>query len=147
MKIIIQNVTGASCEINNEVYSEIGKGFCIFVSFTNDDTEETIEKMANKLMKLRVFNDEDGKTNLNLEQVNGEILSVSQFTLYASCKGMNRPSFINCLNFDKANMFYNYFNSLICEKFVVKTGIFGADMKIHIDNDGPFTIILDSKEI
>jgi D-tyrosyl-tRNA(Tyr) deacylase len=148
MRILIQNVLKCSVVINDKEYSSINHGYCLFISFTNGDNKETVEKMVNKLLKARLFQDENGKTNLNLSSINGEIMSISQFTLYASMKGGNRPDFLNCLAHDEANELYEYFNELLKNNGVhFKTGVFREDMKVHIINDGPFTILLDSKEI
>lgn len=149
MKIVTQNVLNASVTIDNQIYSSINEGFLILVSFTNNDNEEICDKMIKKLINLRVFPDSEGKTNLSIKDIEGEILSVSQFTLYADCKKGNRPSFINnCLNPKEAERLYSYFNkSLKDNNIKLKTGIFGADMKISLTNDGPFTMILDSEEL
>jgi len=122
----------------------------LLVSFTNGDNKEIIDKMIHKLINLRVFPDENMKTNLSIQDIGGSFLSVSQFTLYADCIGGNRPSFIkNCLNPQEATKLYDYFNEELAKTsgLVVKTGIFGADMKVNLINDGPFTIMLDSKEL
>lgn len=149
MRIIAQNVDEAYVKISGEIYSEIKKGYMILVSFTNGDTEEICDKMAQKLVNLRVFPDSEGKTNLSIKDIDGSILSVSQFTLYADCHKGNRPSFvINCLNPKEATKLYDYFNSALKNLGMnVKTGVFGADMKVGLVNDGPFTMILDSKEL
>lgn len=148
MRIVLQNVLSANVSIDGKIYSSINRGYMLLVSFTEGDTEEIVNKVAQKVLNLRIFQDENGKTNLNLKSVNGEILSVSQFTLYADCKHGNRPSFVNCLAYDKANNLYEYFNSLLIkEGYVVKTGVFGADMKVSLVNDGPFTLVIDSKEL
>ena len=148
MKIIVQNVTRASCEVNQKIVGSISRGFCLFVGFTNGDNKEVVTKMANKLLSLRLFDDENGKTNLSLKDVNGEILSISQFTLYASVKDGRRPSFVNALNPKEASELYDYFNQCLKDAgYKVETGIFGAMMKIDLVNDGPFTTILDSKEL
>lgn len=148
MKVVIQRVLDASLSIDQKVYSSISKGYLLLVSFTNGDNEEIANKMAEKISKLRIFEDENGKTNLSIFDVKGEILSVSQFTLYANLRKGNRPSFIDALKPDEADKLYIYFNKCL-EKLNLppKTGVFGADMKINLTNDGPFTIILDSKEI
>lgn len=147
MRLVIQNVLNASVEINNETYSKINRGFLILVSFNYFDNKNIIEKMCNKISKLRVFMDNNHKTNLSIFDISGEILSISQFTLYANIKDGNRPSFTDCLSFDKALDLYNYFNEyLIKLNLNVKTGIFGADMKINLVNDGPFTLMLDSEK-
>ena len=148
MRIIVQNVTRASCEVNQKIVGSISRGFCLFVGFTNGDNKEVVNKMANKLLSLRLFDDENGKTNLSLKDVNGEILSISQFTLYASVKDGRRPSFVNALNPKEASELYDYFNQCLKDVgYKVETGIFGAMMKIDLVNDGPFTTILDSKEL
>lgn len=148
MRIVVQNVNEASCKVNDKIVGEISRGFCLFVGFTHDDSKERAERMVNKLVSLRLFDDENGKTNLSLKDVNGSILSISQFTLYASVKDGRRPSFVNAMKPDEASKLYDYFN--LCLKnagFDVKTGIFGADMKIRLENNGPFTTILDSEEL
>lgn len=148
MRIIIQNVNRASCTIDNKIVGEISRGFCVFVGFTNNDTKERVERMANKLVSLRLFDDENGKTNLSLKDVNGEILSISQFTLYASVKDGRRPSFVEAMRPDEATKLYDYFNECLKNAgFKVETGVFGAYMKINLENDGPFTTILDSEEL
>ena len=148
MRIIVQNVTRASCEVNKKIVGNISRGFCLFVGFTSGDNKEVVSKMANKLLSLRLFDDENGKTNLSLKDVNGEILSISQFTLYASVKDGRRPSFVNALNPKEASELYDYFNQCLKDAgYKVETGIFGAMMKIDLVNDGPFTTILDSKEL
>ncbi len=148
MKFVIQRVTQASVEVNHEVIGAINKGFLVFIGICNEDTTEIANKLIKKLIGLRIFEDENGKTNLALKDVNGELLLVSQFTLYADCKKGNRPSFIKAGNSDLANQLYEYIIEA-CKKEipVVRTGEFGADMKISLLNDGPFTIILDSDEI
>lgn len=148
MKFVIQRVTQASVEVNHEVIGAINKGFLVFIGICNEDTTEIADKLIKKLIGLRIFEDENGKTNLALKDVNGELLLVSQFTLYADCKKGNRPSFIKAGNPDLANQLYEYIIEA-CKKeiSVVQTGEFGADMKISLLNDGPFTIILDSDEI
>lgn len=148
MKVVIQNVINASVTIKDKVVGEISHGFLILVGFTYGDDIETINKMAEKITKLRVFQDENGKTNLSLKDKGGEILSVSQFTLYASAKDGNRPSFINALEPKLASNYYDIFNEKLRELgFKVETGVFGADMKVALINDGPFTLVLDSKEL
>ena len=148
MRVVIQNVNSASCTINNKIVGEISRGFCLFVGFTHDDTKERVERMVNKLVSLRLFDDENGKTNLSLSDINGAILSISQFTLYASVKDGRRPSFVNAMRPEEATKLYDYFN--ICLRnagYKVETGVFGADMKIKLENNGPFTTILDSEEL
>ena len=149
MRVVAQNVLEARLTINNQIFSRIENGFVLFVGFTNGDDKSVVEKMANKIIKSRVFQDENGLTNLSILDIKGEILSVSQFTLYGDCKKGNRPSFINALNPKEAEVLYNYFNQVLMELIgeKVKTGIFGADMKIQLVNNGPFTMIYDSKEL
>lgn len=148
MKFVIQRVNNASVEVNHKVIGAINKGFLVLIGICERDTEEIADKLIKKLVGLRIFEDENGKTNLGLKDVNGELLLVSQFTLYADCKKGNRPSFIKAGNPELANRLYEYIIE-ICRKEipVVETGEFGADMKISLLNDGPFTIILDSAEI
>lgn len=148
MKFVIQRVTNASCTVDGAVIGEIKKGFCVFIGVSNEDTTAVADKMIKKLIGMRIFEDENGKTNLSLSDVNGGLLLISQFTLYADCKKGNRPSFINAGNPILANELYEYIIEK-CKKQVsdVQTGSFGADMKISLLNDGPFTIVLDSKEL
>ena len=148
MKLIVQNVINASVEINQKIVGKISHGFCVFVGFTNGDNEYIVDKMVDKLVNMRVFMDENGKTNLSLKDINGEILSISQFTLYASFKEGRRPSFVDALKPAEASKLYSYFNELLKSHNInIATGQFGADMKISLINDGPFTSILDSKEL
>ena len=148
MRLVVQNSLEASCEVNNKIVGKISHGFVVLVGFTQGDDEIIVEKMAKKFLSMRVFEDENGKTNLALKDVNGEILSISQFTLYGSLKEGRRPSFVNALEPVRAKELYEYFNSILLkEGYKVETGIFGADMKIRLINKGPFTTILDSKEL
>lgn len=148
MRIVLTTVTSASVTIDNKVVGSINRGFCVLVGFTHDDTKEIVDKMIDKMLGLRVFMDENGLTNLSIYDVGGEILSVSQFTLYADLAKGRRPSFINAMKPDDAKALYEFFNEQIKIKFgKVETGVFGADMKVNSVNDGPFTVILDSKEI
>lgn len=148
MRIVVQNVINASCNIGGKIIGKINKGYCLLVGFTHGDNHEIVDKMINKLINLRLFNDENGKTNLSLKDVNGEILSISQFTLYGSVKDGRRPAFIDAMKPDLASELYDYFNKqLKATGFVIQVGQFGADMKISLINDGPFTLILDSKEL
>ena len=148
MTFVIQRVTQASVKVNQLEIGAINKGFLVFIGINNEDTREIADKLIKKLIGLRIFEDENGKTNLALKDVNGELLLISQFTLYADCKKGNRPSFIKAGNPELANQLYQYI-IVECKKNVpvVETGEFGADMKISLLNDGPFTIILDSDEI
>ncbi|NLJ90986.1 MAG: D-tyrosyl-tRNA(Tyr) deacylase [Clostridiales bacterium] len=144
MKLVIQRVTRASVTVDNECIGQIDKGLVVLVGVGQDDTKEIVDKYVNKMIKLRIFADEEGKTNLSLNDVGGQLLVVSQFTLYANCKKGNRPSFIEAASPDKGEELYNYFVEA-CKKQVdkVETGEFGADMAIDLTNDGPFTIVLD----
>ena len=148
MKFVIQRVTQASVTVENEVIGKINKGFLVLMGACNDDDEAIADKMVKKLIGLRIFDDAEGKTNLALKDVDGELLIVSQFTLYADCKKGNRPSFINAGSPAHAEKLYEYVIEQ-CKKEVevVQTGSFGAEMKVELLNDGPFTIILDSDEI
>lgn len=148
MKFVIQRVTSASCTVEENVTGKIEKGFLVLIGVADSDTKEIADKMIKKLLGMRIFEDSDGKTNLSLHDVDGSLLLISQFTLYADCKKGNRPSFIKAGKPDFAKEMYEYIISE-CKKEIpiVETGIFGADMKIELLNDGPFTILLDSDEI
>ena len=148
MKFLIQRVSHASVEVDAQVLGEIRKGFLVFIGVSQDDTEEIANRMIRKLLGMRIFEDENGKTNLSLADIGGELLLISQFTLYADCKKGNRPSFIRAGNPELANHLYEYIISE-CRKQIpnVQVGSFGADMKVSLLNDGPFTVMLDSKEI
>ena len=148
MKIVLQNVLEANVKINGELYNKINRGFLLLVGFKEGDDLEIVNKVSKKITKLRVFMDENGKTNLSLKDINGEILSISQFTLYGDISKGNRPSFIKSLDFIKAKELYEYLNKYMeSEGFLVKTGIFGEDMKVSLVNDGPFTLIIDSEDL
>lgn len=144
MKIVIQRVANAQVEVDKKVVGKIGKGFLVLVGITHEDTKENADYLVKKLCKLRVFTDENDKMNLSLKDVNGELLIVSQFTLYANCKDGNRPSFVEAAKPEQANELYEYFCSE-CERNDIKVekGIFGADMKVSLLNDGPVTIIIE----
>lgn len=147
MKLVIQRVTEASVEVDGEIIGQIGKGFLVLIGVGGHDTKEIADQYVKKLLGLRIFEDEQGKTNLSLADVNGELLLVSQFTLYANCKKGNRPSFIDAGEPQKAEALYEYIIQKTRETVpVVKTGRFGADMKVSLVNDGPFTIILENLE-
>ena len=148
MKFVIQRVTEANVKVDGEIIGEIGKGFMVLIGVGEDDTREIADKMVKKMTGLRIFEDENGKTNLSLADVAGQMLLISQFTLYANCRKGNRPSFIEAGAPDKANEMYEYIIEE-CKKVVpvVERGQFGADMKVSLVNDGPFTIILDSAEL
>ena len=148
MRFVIQRVTEASVTIDGEISGKIGKGYLVLIGVADTDTKEIADKMIRKMIGLRIFEDEQGKTNLSLADVDGGLLLVSQFTLYANCKRGNRPSFIEAGKPDMANEMYEY----IIEKYresvdEVQTGEFGADMKVQLLNDGPFTILLDSDQL
>ena len=144
MKLLIQRVNHAEVTVDSQIVGKIGKGFLVFVGVGHDDTREIADKYLKKLLGLRIFEDENGKTNRSLADVNGELLMVSQFTLYADCKQGNRPGFTNAGAPDMANELYEYMLSEAQKQVpVVQHGIFGADMKVTLENDGPFTIILD----
>lgn len=148
MKFVIQRVKHASVKVDGNVVGKIDKGYMVLIGISENDTKEIADKMIKKMIGLRIFEDENGKTNISLKDVSGELLLISQFTLYADCKKGNRPSFINAGKPDMANEMYEYIIEQ-CKKeiSVVEKGIFGADMKVSLENDGPFTIVLDSKEI
>lgn len=144
MKFVIQRVNSASVEVDGSIVGKIGKGFLVFIGVSNTDTKEIADKYLKKMIGLRIFKDDNEKTNLSLSDVNGELLLISQFTLYANCKKGNRPSFTEAGSPDLANDLYEYLVSEAKKLVsVVETGIFGADMKISLENNGPFTIILD----
>ena len=148
MKFVIQRVAHASVTVEGEVLGKIGKGFMVLIGVSETDNEVIADKMVQKLINMRIFEDENGKTNLALKDVDGQLLLISQFTLYADCKKGNRPSFIKAGSPDKANALYQYIISTCREEIpVVEEGEFGADMKVELLNDGPFTVILDSMEI
>lgn len=148
MRFVIQRVTKASVTVDGKVTGEIGKGFLVFIGVTGSDTKEIADKMVKKMQGLRIFEDENGKTNLSLADVGGEVLLVSQFTLYADCRHGNRPSFTDAAAPSFAGEMYEYIIEKTKEYIPsVKTGIFGADMKVELLNDGPFTVILDSEKI
>ncbi len=145
MRFVIQRVTESEVRVDNEVIGKIGKGFMVLVGVSDSDTKEIADKMIRKMLALRIFEDEQGKTNLSLDTVGGELLLISQFTLYANCKKGNRPSFIEAGAPDMAEEMYEYIIEKCKEQVeVVERGRFGADMKVSLVNDGPFTLILDS---
>lgn len=148
MRFLIQRVNHARVTVDDKEVGKIGKGLLVFVGVFEEDTEEVADKLIRKLLGLRIFADENGKTNLSLTDVNGELLIVSQFTLCADCKKGNRPSFTKAGNPEKANALYEYVLSACREKIAVtESGIFGADMRVDLSNDGPFTILFDSCEM
>ena len=147
MKLVIQRVNYADVKIDKKEVGRINKGLLVLVGVASDDDEKTVEKYFNKLVKLRIFEDENGKTNLSLKDVGGELLLVSQFTLLANCKDGNRPSFIGAGSPDEAKRLYEYMVDLGKKSDIhTECGVFGADMKVELLNDGPVTIIIDTKD-
>lgn len=145
MKLVIQRVKDAKVEVEGKVTGKIEQGFLVLLGVTHDDTKEKADYLVKKLCNLRVFEDENGKMNLDIKKINGKLLIVSQFTLYANCKDGNRPSFIEAAKPEIANELYEYFCKKCQEKEIeVQTGIFGADMQVSLTNDGPVTIILEN---
>jgi len=148
MKFVIQRVNRASVEVDNKVIGKINKGFLVLIGITHNDNVEIADKLIKKLINLRVFEDENGKMNLALKDVKGELLLISQFTLYADCKDGNRPAFIEAAKPEFANELYEYVVEQCKKQNVnVQTGAFGADMKVSLMNDGPVTIIMDSDKL
>ena len=148
MKLVIQRVREASVTVDNEMVGAIQKGYLVLVGIADTDTKEIADKLLRKMIGLRIFEDADGKTNLSLANVDGSLLLVSQFTLYANCKKGNRPSFIEAGKPDMAEALFQYIIQTCKEQVkIVEAGIFGADMKVNLLNDGPFTIILDSDQL
>lgn len=148
MKFVIQRVLEASVKVDGEVIGQIDKGYMVLIGVGQEDTIAIADKMVKKMVSLRIFEDENGKTNLSLADVNGQMLLISQFTLYANCKKGNRPSFIESGAPDMAEEMYEYIIAKCKESVpVVEKGSFGADMKVSLINDGPFTIILDSEQL
>ncbi|MCF7930016.1 MAG: D-tyrosyl-tRNA(Tyr) deacylase [Acholeplasmataceae bacterium] len=143
MRCIVQRVTEAQVIVDQQVVGSIDKGYLIYVGIHQNDDEKTVLKMANKVISLRIFEDENEKMNLNLEQAKGQILSISQFTLYGDTKGNNRPSFIEAAKPDHAMKLYDLFNDYLRDSCHVEKGMFGAHMKIESINDGPVTIIIE----
>ena len=148
MKFLIQRVKKAQVSVHENVVGEIQNGFLVFVGISKEDTEETADKMVQKMLHLRIFKDENGKTNLDLASVSGELLIISQFTLYADCRHGNRPSFTLAGAPDRAEELYQYIINKCKETVpIVRHGEFGAEMKVSLLNDGPFTVLLDSDEL
>ena len=148
MKFVIQRVQNGNVTVDGEIIGSVNHGYVVFIGINDYDTELIAEKMVQKMLHLRIFEDDQGKSNLSLKDVQGELLLISQFTLYADCRKGNRPSFIQAGNQDHANRLYEYIITL-CKKecSVVQQGKFGAEMKVSLVNDGPFTIVLNSEEI
>ncbi|SFX56384.1 D-aminoacyl-tRNA deacylase [Ruminococcus sp. XPD3002] len=144
MRIVLQRVNHASVTVDGEICGQIGKGYLVLLGVGHEDTEEDCRRLADKIINLRIFSDENDKINLSLNDVGGELLVVSQFTLYADCRKGNRPNFIQAGKPDEAERLYNYFVDYCRSKGKhVETGIFAADMKVSLENDGPFTVILE----
>lgn len=149
MRVVVQRCSRAEVRIDNEVVGQIGRGFMLLVGITDGDTQAQADALTKKVAQMRVFEDHGGKMNLGLKDVNGAILSISQFTLYADCRKGNRPSFIRAARPETASPLYDYFNDVLRKQYglTVETGRFGADMKVDFINDGPVTILLDSCEL
>ena len=148
MRVVLTTVLEAGVKINDRLVAKISRGYLLLVGFTDGDDKEIVDKMVGKILSLRVFPDEHGQINISLQDVNGSILSVSQFTLYANTTKGRRPSFVDALRPGEAEPLYDYFNQQLELKHgKVQTGVFGADMKVESINDGPFTLLLDSKEL
>lgn len=143
MRLVVQRVKNAKVEVDNKIVGQINQGYMVLVGVGPNDTEKEADYLAKKLINLRVFEDENGKMNLGLKDVNGELLLISQFTLYADCSGGNRPSFINAAKPDKANELYEYFCKKCTESVPVQKGVFGAHMEVTLQNSGPVTILLE----
>ena len=148
MRFVIQRVMNSKVTIDGKIRGQIGKGFMVLIGVGEGDTVEIADKMIHKMINLRIFEDENGKTNLGLKDVSGSLLLISQFTLYADCKRGNRPSFVKAGDPDMAKSLYEYIISKCRNEIeVVEHGEFGADMKVELVNDGPFTVLLDSDEL
>lgn len=145
MKIVIQRVKRAQVSIEQDVYSSIGSGLLLLVGVGPDDSQEDVDYAARKILNMRIFSDQEGKMNVSIKDIEGEILSISQFTLYADTKKGNRPAFTGAAKPDVATRYYDSFNQQLSQEVPVKTGVFGADMQVELVNDGPVTIILDTK--
>lgn len=146
MKLVIQRVTRAAVSVDGETVGKIGGGFLVLFGAGAEDTRSDCERLAQKLVNLRIFADENGKTNLSIKDVGGELLIISQFTLYADCRKGNRPNFLAAKEPNEAKALYEYFCELCANEVpVVEHGIFGADMSVELTNDGPFTVILESR--
>lgn len=148
MRFVIQRVTQAKCQVEETVTGEITEGLCVLIGIGENDTEQIADKMVQKLIRMRIFADDNGLTNCSLQDVDGQLLLISQFTLYANCRKGNRPSFIEAGNPELAEKLYEYIIAKCSETIpVVQRGVFGGDMKITLTNDGPFTIVLDSGDL
>lgn len=148
MRFVIQRVTNAKCEVDGTITGQIKQGYCVLIGVSKTDDEQIADKMIKKLLGMRIFSDADEKTNLSIHDVNGALLLISQFTLYANCRKGNRPSFIDAGDSELANKLYEYIIAQCRQQIpIVQSGIFGADMQITLTNDGPFTIVLDSEDL
>ncbi len=148
MRVIVQNVKDAKLSISNQLYAVIDQGYVLLIGFKDEDNETIVDKMIDKILKVRLFQDDKGKTNLSIIDIEGAILAVPQFTLYADLTGGRRPSFTKALAPERANLLFDYFVVQLKKLYKqVEFGVFGADMKVNLTNDGPFTIILDSEEL
>ncbi len=143
MRVLVQRSLNSNVSVNNKIVGKIDKGLVLLVGFTNNDNIEKIDYIVNKILNLRIFDDENGIMNKSIIDVDGEILSISQFTLYADTANGNRPSYINAMKSNEAKKLYDIFNKKLAEKIKIETGVFGADMKVNIINDGPVTIHLE----
>ena len=146
MRVLVQRSLESSVSVDGKVVGKIDKGLVLFVGFTHDDDSNKIDYLIKKVLNLRIFDDENGVMNKSILDVGGSILSVSQFTLYADTKKGNRPSYINAMGGERSTLLYDEFNKKLSENIHVETGIFGADMKVKITNDGPITIMLESRD-
>ena len=146
MRLLIQRSLSSNVVVDDKIVGSIEKGMVVFVGFTHTDTEKDIDYCVNKLLNLRIYNDENDQMNLSIKDVGGEILSVSQFTLYGDTKKGNRPSFVDAMKFDEASKMFDLWNQKLKQNDIkVETGIFGADMEVSITNDGPVTILIESR--
>ena len=145
MRIVVQRRLQASCEVEGKITGQIDNGLVLLVGFTEGDNKEIIDHMVNKVLNLRIFDDENGVMNKSIDKENAAILSISQFTLYGDAKKGNRPSYVRALNGEQAIKLYEYFNEQLSKSIRVETGIFGAEMKISLINDGPITILLEKE--
>lgn len=146
MRVVIQRSKESMVKVDNDIVGKISKGLVVLVSFTYGDNESDIDYIVKKIINLRIFDDDKGVMNLSVKDINGSILSISQFTLYADTKNGNRPSYVNSLKREEAIVLYDKFNLELRKELTVEKGIFGAEMKVTINNDGPVTIIIDSKD-
>lgn len=147
MKVIIQRSLASNVSVNNKITGKIDKGLVILVGFTDGDNELIIDKMIDKIINLRIFDDDNGIMNKSIKDINGSILSISQFTLYADTKKGRRPSYIKAMKSSEATLLYDIFNQKLSKLIHVETGIFGSDMRVSITNDGPVTIIIESEDL